>query len=113
MIRPSGMLFHPATVHHEEQTRSDRTNGCLFAEDSFLHPESFGAMRYSFSNNRKTVFRLPEAIHKIECARHGGERWNGRLAEDVRLVRIHPNDPIALTLHIGRHAIRRARRIQG
>jgi len=106
------MFFEPTAIHDDKQAGFFCTKGYLFVNDPFLHPDSFDAASNRFFNDRKNIFRLPEDIHQIDCARYGSKCWIGRLAENIRLVRIHRDYPIGLPLHIGGHAIRRTCRIR-
>ena len=75
--------------------------GGLVVDYSLLHPDCGHLELNCLIHNLLHEFGAPENIHDVDPLRHVEQRDEGLLAQTLLNLRIHWNDAVAMTLHIG------------
>ncbi len=94
------MLFKNAAVHDDRQPRRARPGGRFLVDDAFLHPDGARAGPDGRLDDLRHVLGAAEDVHDIHFFGHGVKRWVRLLAQDLGLLRVDRNDPVAGPLHV-------------
>src|SRR3954447_17349715 len=99
---------------HIEPARGRDGRG-LFAHDVLLEPQNLRADRDGVDRHRRRVLGAPEHVDHVdrEITRCVAQRRVRGLAEHLRLVGIHRDDPVAVPLEVARDLKRRPPRLGG
>src|SRR6266568_5599169 len=104
------MLHQNARILNHRQPRGARLFRRLFALNSQLHPNHFGADSNRALHHRRHFLRAPEHVHDLNLLRHIFQPRITFLPQHFRLIRVHRNNPVAGALHVLRHTVTRPHR---
>jgi hypothetical protein len=109
---PPLMLHHQTRILHDHHPRNSRPLRRLRILNPQLHPQHLRPNPNRRLGHRPYLLRPPKYIHNIHRLRHILQPRVSLLPQNLRLIRIHRNNPIPRGFKILRHPMRSPHRIR-